>query len=106
METVMGMATRLNMNLGGKSVSAAELKAFRKYTLAQTRVKKQTKEELARKQKEYRLANRDTILAQRKLYYERSGDQLRAAKREAYKIKAKKHEFYIRARDAKNKAAE
>ena len=85
----MKMATRLNMNLGGKSISAAELKAIRLSALAKynaEKPKKQSAEELARKQKEYRLANREMILAQRKLYYERSGDQLRASKREAYRI--------------------
>tara|TARA_R110000868_G_scaffold365481_1_gene628362 strand:- start:1220 stop:1516 length:297 start_codon:yes stop_codon:yes gene_type:complete len=89
METVMGMATRLNMNLGGKSVTTAELKALRLRALAKYRAgkaKKQSPEEDARKQKEYRIANRASILAQRKVYYEQNGDQLRAAKREAYRI--------------------
>jgi hypothetical protein len=89
METVMGMATRLNMNLGGKSVSTAELKALRLRALAKynaEKAKRQSPEELARNQKAYRLANRETILAQRKVYYEQNGDQLRASKREAYRI--------------------
>jgi hypothetical protein len=89
METVMGMATRLNMNLGGKSISAAELKALRLHALAkynEEKPKKQSAEELARKQKEYRLSNRAAILAQRKIYYEKNGDKLRASKREAFRI--------------------
>lgn len=83
----MGMATRLNMNLGGKSVTTAELKALRLRALAKYRADKaKSPEEVARKQKEYRIANRASILAQRKVYYEQNGDQLRAAKREAYRI--------------------
>ena len=89
METVMGMATRLNMNLGGKSISAAELKAARLYAIAkynEEKPKKQSAEELKRKQKAYRIANRELILMQRRVYYEQNADQLRASKREAYRI--------------------
>ena len=89
METVMGMATRLNMNLGGKSISAAEAKAARLYALAKfnaEKPKKLTPEELKQNQKSYRLANREAIIAQRKVYYEHNGDQLRASRREAYRL--------------------
>ena len=85
----MGMATRLNMNLGGKSVSTAELKALRLRALVKYRADKAKKlapEELKNNQKKYRVANREAIIAQRKVYYEQNGDQLRAAKREAYRI--------------------
>ena len=88
--SVLDCCIRMGMNLGGRSISAAEIKAHRLYALAKARderkAEKQTPEELARKQKEYRLAHRSAILAQRKLYYEKSGDQLRASKREAYRI--------------------
>ena len=88
--SVLDCCIRMGINLGGRSLSAAEIKAYRLYALAKARderkAEKQTPEELARKQKEYRLANRDTIMAQRKLYYEQNGDQLRAAKREAYRL--------------------
>ena len=87
--SVLDCCVRMGMNLGGKSISAAELKAARLYALAKfnaEKPKKQSPEEEARKQKEYRIANRVSIIAQRKVYYEQNGDQLRAAKREAYRI--------------------
>jgi hypothetical protein len=89
METVMGMALRLGMHLGGKSISAAELRAARLYAIAkfnEDKPKKLTPEELKRNQKKYRTTNREAIIAQRKVYYEQNGDQLRAAKREAYRL--------------------
>jgi len=88
--SVLDCCIRMGMDLGGRSISAAEIKAHRLYVLAKARderkAEKQTPEELARKQKEYRLANRDTILTQRKIYYEQNGDKLRVAKREAYRL--------------------
>lgn len=89
METVMGMALRLGMHLGGKSISAAELRAVRLYAIAKynaEKPKKQSPEELKQKQKAYRLANRELILMQRKVYYEQNGDKLNASKREAYRL--------------------
>jgi len=88
--SVLDCCIRMGMSLGGRSISAAEIKAARLYALAKEReerkAEKQTPEEGARKQKEYRLANRDTILTQRKIYYEQNGDKLRASKREAYRL--------------------
>lgn len=60
METIMGMATRLNMNLSSKSVSTAELKVLRLRTLAKYRADKA------------------------KACYD--ADKIRAARREAYCI--------------------
>ena len=87
--SVLDCCVRMGMNLGGKSISAAELKAARLYALAKfnaEKPKKQSPEELKQKQKAYRLANRELILMQRKVYYEQNADQLRAAKREAYRL--------------------
>ena len=87
--SVLDCCVRMGMNLGGKSISAAELKAARLYALAKfnaEKPKKQSPEELKQKQKAYRLANRELILMQRKVYYEQNADQLRASKREAYRI--------------------
>ena len=85
--SVLDCCVRMGMNLGGKSISAAELKAARLYALAKfnaEKPKKQSPEELKQKQKAYRLANRELILMQRKVYYEQNVDRLRASKREAY----------------------
>ena len=87
--SVLDCCVRMGMNLGGKSISAAELKAARLYALAKfnaEKPKKQSPEELKQKQKAYRLANRELILMQRKVYYEQNADQLRASKREAYRL--------------------
>jgi hypothetical protein len=88
--SVLDCCVRMGMDLGGRSISAAELKAYRLYALAKARderkAEKQTPEEGKHRQKEYRLANREAILAQRKIYYEQNGDKLRAAKREAYRL--------------------
>lgn len=87
--SVLDCCVRMGVNLGGKSISAAELKAARLYALAkfnEDKPKKQSPEELKQKQKAYRLANRELILMQRKVYYEQNADQLRAAKREAYRL--------------------
>ena len=87
--SVLDCCVRMGVNLGGKSISAAEAKAARLYALAKfnaEKPKKQSPEELKQKQKAYRLANRESITAQRKVYYEHNGDQLRAAKREAYRL--------------------
>ena len=73
--SVLDCCVRMGMNLGGKSISAAELKALRLYALAKfnaEKPKKQSPEELKQKQKAYRLANRELILMQRKAYYERT----------------------------------
>lgn len=85
--SVLDCCVRMGMNLGGKSISAAELKAARLYALAKynaEKPKKQSPEELKQKQKAYRIANRELILMQRKVYYEQNADQLRASKRESY----------------------
>ena len=87
--SVLDCCVRMGMNLGGKSISAAELKAARLYALAKfnaEKPKKQSPEELKKKQKAYRLANRELILMQRKVYYEQNVDRLRASKREAYRL--------------------
>jgi hypothetical protein len=79
----------MGMNLGGKSISDAELKAARLYALAKfnaEKPKKQSPEELKQKQKAYRLANRELILMRRKVYYEQNGDKLNASRREAYRL--------------------
>ena len=87
--SVLDCCVRMGMNLGGKSISAAELKAARLYALAKfnaEKPKKQSPEELKQKQKAYRLANRELILMQRKVYYEQNGDKLNASRREAYRL--------------------
>lgn len=87
--SVLDCCVRMGMNLGGKSISAAELKAARLYALAKfnaEKPKKQSPEELKQKQKAYRLANRELILMHRKVYYEQNGDKLNASKREAYRL--------------------
>ena len=87
--SVLDCCVRMGMNLGGKSISAAELRAARLYAIAKfnaEKPKKQSPEELKQKQKAYRLANRELILMQRKVYYEQNGDKLNASRREAYRL--------------------
>ena len=87
--SVLDCCVRMGMNLGGKSISAAELRAVRLYALAKfnaEKPKKQSPEELKRKQKEYRVANRSALSARRKVYYAQNGDKLNASKREAYRL--------------------
>ena len=87
--SVLECCVKMGMHLGGKSISAAELRAARLYAIAkfnEDKPKKKSPEEEARRQKKYRTTNREAILAQRKVYYEQNGDKLRAAKRKAYRI--------------------